>query len=412
MPLLLLSYILNSLDRSNVGIAQIHLQRDLRFTPEVYGFGVGIFFFGYLLFAIPSNLVLDKIGIRKTVSRIMVCWGAFSTATMLVHTPAQFYAVRFLLGVAEAGFFPGVMLYLSYWYPSTRRAGVMALFFLALPLSSIISAALSGWILQNFEGYYSLHGWQWMFLLEGLPSIGLGIICYFYLDNRPTDAKWLRAAEKMLLEEDLMRERAAKFRGEEYGFVHLIKDPRVYALGATMFGGLFLGNANQFWGPLLIQASGIRSILNIGLLAAIPPAFGVIVMLAASKHSDMRRERRWHFACAQFAAAAALVLASIYYDQPTVVILALSIVAGGFFTTTSVFNSIPLIYLSERTRAGGTAFISMMGSTGAMVAPIMMGLLRQHTGSFSLGLQLTAVLVAASGVLLLVSIPARLLREE
>jgi ACS family phthalate transporter-like MFS transporter len=314
--------------------------------------------------------------------------------------------------VAEGGFFPGIMLYLSYWFPSTHRARVLSLFFLGLPLSSVISTVLSGWIIQTFDGYQGLHGWQWMFLLEGLPAVAMGIFCFFYLSDRPRDAAWLSLEEKTAIEADLEQERSAKARGREYGIGALLRDPRVYALGITMLVSYFLVNASTFWGPLLIQASGIKSVLAIGMLAAVGPILGTIVMLLVSRNSDRHRERRWHFAATQFAGAGALLLASLYYQNPIVVVVSLTVVTSAYLASTSLFNGIPLIYLPEGARALGVGMISTMGACGGLVAPVMMGWLREHTGNFSTGLQIMAVFVFAGGVLLLLTIPKHLLREE
>jgi MFS family permease len=412
IPFLLLCYILNSIDRSNVGMAQLRLQRDLGFTSQVYGMGIGIFYFGCILFEIPSNLMLSKIGIRKTLLRIMVVWGLCSAATMFVKTPVQFYTVRFLLGMAEGGFFPGIMLFLSYWFPSTRRARVLSFFFLGLPLSGVISTILSGWIIETFDGYRGLHGWQWMFLLEGLPAVMMGICCFFYLDDRPSAAQWLSTAEKAAIEVDLQNERAANLRSHGYDLSMLLRDPRVYALGISMFASYFLVSSSTFWGPLLIQASGIKSVLQIGLLAAIGPVFGTIAMLIISRSSDRHRERRWHFAATQFAGAGALLFGSLFPESPLAVVVSLSVITAAYLSSTSLFNGIPLIYLPERARALGVGLISTIGGSGAMVAPVMMGWLREHTGSFSTGLQIMAALVFTGGLLLLVTIPQRLLQEH
>lgn len=412
IPLLAVCYIANFIDRTNIGIAQIHLKEDLGFTDAVYGLGVGIFYLGYILFEVPSNLMLDRIGVRKTLLRIMFTWGLVSACTMFVQTPLQFYIVRFLLGLAEAGFWPGMLLYLTYWFPSGRRTQMISVFMIAIPIAGGIGPALGGWIIQSFDGVYGLHGWQWMFVLEGIPASLLGIFAFFYLDDRPKGAKWLTDEEKALMESDFAAERAAKIHGHDYSMLRMLRDPRVWVLGCITLGTYTLSNAITFWSPLLIQASGIESVMTIGLLAGVAPLVGAVVMLLVARSSDRKRERRWHFAVPEIAAAAALLSLSIFYSNPIFVVAAITVATAGHYAGASVFSAIPAIYLSERTRAGGIAMVTTIGALAAMLTPMMMGWIRTATGSFSLGLQISALMVVAGGVLLLIIIPARSLRES
>jgi len=292
LPFILLCYMANYIDRTNIGIAQLHLRRDLGFTEEVYGIGVGLFFVGFILFEIPSNMLLERIGARKTLLRIMVGWGAVSALTMFVRTPWQFYGARVLLGIAEAGFFPGILLYLTYWFPSARRTRMTALFFLGLPLSGIVGAPLSGWIMHAFGGVWGLKSWQWLFLLEGVPSILLGVAAFFALKDRPADAPWLTGGEKALIAADLASEQAAKGHAGAHdghgAILQALRDPRVYVLGLVGCGTYTLANAVSFWSPLLISASGVKDVLNVGLLADLPPLAGVVAMLVVGGHSEWR----------------------------------------------------------------------------------------------------------------------------
>lgn len=316
MPLVMLCYVANYIDRTNVGIAQLQLRTDLGFSEQVYGIGVGLFFIGFILFEVPSNMLLDRIGARRTLLRIMISWGLVSTLTMFVRTSWEFYAARILLGAAEAGFFPGILLYLTYWFPSARRTRMTALFFLGLPLSGIIGAPLSGWIMHSFAGVAGLRGWQWLFLLEGTPSIILGVVAFAVLRDRPADAPWLTAAEKAAVAADLAGEQAAKGHPTGSALLQALRDPRVYILGLVGCGTYTLANAVSFWSPLMINASGVKDVLDVGLLSGIAPLVGILAMLAVGWHSDRTLERRWHAACAEFVAAGALVALSLTIGRP------------------------------------------------------------------------------------------------
>jgi D-galactonate transporter len=412
MPFLLVCYVANYIDRVNIGIAQINLRTDLGFTDQVYGIGVGLFFIGFILFEVPSNILLSRIGARKTLLRIMVGWGVVSAGTMFVRTPAEFYTARVLLGIAEAGFFPGALLYLSYWFPSARRTRITGLFFLGLPLSGIIGSPLSGWIMRGFDKDLGLHGWQWLFLLEGLPSALLGIAAYLYLKDRPQDASWLSGDEKRVVAEDLAREQSVKTRVGHYGFLQALRDPRVYVLGLVACGTYTLANAVGFWSPLIINASGVKDVMNVGLLGAIAPLVAIVVMLIVGRHSDKTLERRWHAAGAEFAAAGALVLLSFTIGNPYLTVILLAVMTAGHYSGLTVFFSLPSIYLSDRAAAGGIAMVTAMGSVAAALTPALLGWIKTNTGSLALGMQISAGIVAMGGVVLLVGIPARLLRER
>jgi D-galactonate transporter len=411
MPLILLCYIANYIDRSNIGIAQLQLRTDLGFSEAVYGIGVGLFFVGFILFEVPSNLLLERIGARATLLRIMVLWGLISTLTMFVRTPWQFYAARILLGAAEAGFFPGVLLYLTYWFPSARRTRMTALFFMGLPLSGIIGSPLSGWIMHSFPGVLGLQGWQWLFLLEGIPSVILGVVVFLLLDDRPGGARWLSPAEKALIEADLAREQSLKRPAETHSVLAALKDPRVYVIGLVGCGTYTLANAVSFWSPLIINASGVKNVLDVGLLAAIAPAVGVVVMFLVGRSSDRMLERRWHAACSEFAAAAALVALAVVH-QPYLVVALIAVMTAGHYSGLTVFWSVPSIYLSDRAKAGGIALTTAMGSFAAAVMPAVLGFIRVSTGSLSGGLLVSAAVVTLGGLVLLLGVPARALRER
>jgi D-galactonate transporter len=412
MPLILFCYVANYIDRTNIGIAQLSLRTDLGFSEQIYGIGVGLFFIGFILFEIPSNILLDRIGARRTLLRIMVGWGIVSAATAFVRTPFEFYAARILLGMAEAGFFPGILLYLTYWFPSARRTRMTALFFLGLPLSGIIGSPLSGWIMHTFPNVYGLREWQWLFLLEGIPSVVLGFAAFFVLKDRPADAEWLTAEEKAQIAADIAAEQAVKSKGGHGSLLDALRNPRVYVLGMVGCGTYTLANAVSFWSPLIINASGVKDVLNVGLLAGIAPLAGVIAMVIVGWHSDKTLERRWHAACAEFVAAAALVGLSMTVGSPYITVVLIAIMTAGHYCGLTVFWSIPSVYLSDRAKAGGIAIVTAFGSTAAAVTPAMLGWIRVTTGSLSLGLQISAAIITLGGLVLLLGVPARLLPER
>lgn len=420
IPFLVLCYIFNFLDRVNIGIAHLQFNRDLGFDDTIYGFGTGIFFIGYLLFEVPSNLLLARIGARATLLRIMVGWGLVSAATMFVTTPFQFYLARFLLGAAEAGFVPGIFLYLTYWYPSSRRARITSLFYLALPVSGLIGNPLSGWIMTTFAGVNGWTGWQWLFLIEGLPSALLGIAAYYYLDDRPDEARWLDGRERGVIAQALAAEESGKqgaahgahgsHRGKSMsGLVLALRDPRLYVLGLVSFGSYSLANTISYWSPAVIQRSGIANVLEIGLVSAIPFLVGAVAMIVVSRHSDKTLERRWHASLCLLTASAALALLPSFSGHTAMSVALLGVAAAGHYSTLSVFWTIPSGYLSKAAAPSGIALVSTIGALGAAISPVVLGWTKTVTGELSAGLYLTAAIVLIGSVTLIVGMPARLL---
>jgi ACS family phthalate transporter-like MFS transporter len=413
LPLLFLCYIINYIDRVNIGIAQIQFKADLHFSDLVYGIGAGLFFVGFLVFEVPSNLLLAKLGARKTLLRIMVTWGAVSSATMFVRTPTEFYIARMLLGVAEAGFFPGIILYLSFWFPAERRARVTALSFISIPVATMIGAPLSGWIMHSFHMAHGLAGWQWMFLLEGLPAIVLGIVVYFQLEDRPEDAAWLTVAEKSNLVALLAaerRERAGHGHGQGHGgMLSALGDWRVYIAGLVSFCAYVLASTIAFFAPMVIQATGVHDALIVGLLATIPAVAGIVAMILVSRHSDHVRERRWHAAVPLMLAAGGLIALPFVRGDLTLSVALLAVATAGHLSSLSVFWTIPSSYLSSRSAAAGIALVSSIGSLGGLAGPSMIGYVKSVSGSLTLGIQIAGCVVLVGTIVLLIGIPARLL---
>jgi D-galactonate transporter len=411
LPLLFLCYIINYIDRVNIGIAQIQFKADLNFSDLVYGIGAGLFFVGFLCFEVPSNLLLAKLGARKTLLRIMVMWGAVSSATMFVRTPTEFYVARMLLGVAEAGFFPGIILYLSYWFPAARRARVTAFSFIAIPVATMIGSPLSGWIIRSFHSVSGLAGWQWMFLLEGLPAIVLGIVVYFRLEDRPETASWLSAAEKASLVNMLAAERHERGtkRHEHGGMLAALGDWRVYVAGLVSFCSYVLASTIAFFSPMVIESTGVHDAFHVGVLAAIPALAGIASMVLVSRHSDRHRERRWHTALPLMVAACSLIALPLSRGDLAFSIALLAIATAGHLSSLSVFWTIPSTYLAETSAAAGIALVSSIGSLGGLFGPSMIGYVKSVSGSLTLGIQMAGCVILAGGVLLLVGIPARLM---
>lgn len=293
LPLMLVCYFFAYLDRINIGFAKLQMQQDIGISDAVYGLAAGIFFLGYVMFEVPSNLLLVKVGARKTMSRILVLWGLTSAAMLFVRDAQTFYILRFMLGVFEAGFAPGMIFYLTYWYSSSRMAGALAVLMLVGPLGGTLGGPVSTWIMTAFEGSHGMHGWQWMFLLEGLPCVVLGVFAYFFLVDKPADARWLSEREKKLLAADIVQPETS-----HSSFLTVLKDPRVYIMAFSYFCFICGIYTISFWLPTMIKNAGIVDVMQIGLYSAIPYLVGGVVMLLLARSSDRLRERRWHVALA------------------------------------------------------------------------------------------------------------------
>ncbi len=400
IPFIMLLYFIAFLDRVNVGFAAIHMNEDIGLDPAIFGFGAGLFFIGYFLFEVPSNLALEKFGARLWIARVMVTWGLISGAMAFVTGPTSFYILRFLLGAAEAGFFPGIILYLSYWFPAKNRAAVTALFMAAAPISVALGSPISGALLE-LDGLFGMHGWQLMFMIEAVPALVLGVVVLFYMTDRPEKAKWLADDEREWLSATMNAERAAKDRaGASHSILKGLTDVRVLALSLVYFGtsaGLYtLG----IWAPQMIHGFGLTS-FQTGLVNAIPPIFGVAAMYAWSRHSDRTGERTWHVATACAVAGIGLFFAG-FAASIVAVMIALVVVNAGVSASKPPLWSMPTLFLSGSAAATGIATINSIGNLGGFVGPYAIGLIKQSTGSYEWGLYFVGALLLVSAVTTLV----------
>jgi D-galactonate transporter len=396
IPLLFLCYVLNYLDRINIGYAQLQMRADLGFSDAVYGFGAGMFYVGYFIFEVPSNLLLQKIGARKLL-RIMLCWGLVSAATLFVQTPIQFYIVRFLLGAFEAGFFPGIVLYLTYWYPAERRGRIIGLFMTAAVAAGIIAGPISGWILQNLDGAHGLRGWQWLYVLEGLPSSVIGIVVYFVLVDRPGDARWLDPMERQLIQAAL-QETATDTAVAHNPLAEALRDRKVYLFAVLYFAINFGSYALSFWLPSIIQDLGIRDAQQIGLYSLIPYTVGAVAMVWYGRRSDRLQERYWHFAIATFCAAIGLAMTTLTTGHLWTSLILLTLTTAGVVGAYPVFWAAATAQLSKRNAAAG---IASLGSLAGVVSPAAIGLIKTATSNFTLGFYAVAAVMALGGVVML-----------
>jgi MFS transporter, ACS family, tartrate transporter len=396
IPFLVLAYFFSYLDRVNVGVAALTMNPDLKISPTMFGWGAGIFFVGYFIFEVPSNLALEKFGASRWIARIMVTWGVISSLMALVSGGTSFYIVRFLLGVAEAGFFPGIILYLTYWYPAEYRARFIAAFAIAVPVSSVIGTPVSGWLL-GFDGVMGLKGWQWLFIIEGVPSVLLGIVTWFYLTDKPERATWLSTEQKAWLAARLNAEMAAKQAAKHMTLGEALSSPKVIALSLIYFCFVAALYGMQFWLPQIVKAFGLTN-LETGFVTAIPYLFGTIAMILWARHSDATRERVVHVGAPFFLTALALA-ASSYISDPTMTMVVLTVAAIGVFCIFGVFWTLPTAWLSGRAAAGAIALINSIGNLAGFGGPYLIGWVKEATGSTSTGLLVLAVLPLIGGLL-------------
>jgi len=404
IPFLILLFVVAWLDRVNVGFARLQMVTDLRFSEAVYGFGAGIFYAGYLLFEIPSNLFLERIGARKTIARITILWGITSIATMFVKTALSFYILRFLLGAFEAGLYPGVILYLTYWFPTTRRAHMMGVFMTAIPVAGILGGPLSGWIMATAGGVGQLANWQWLFLLEGIPSIVMGILTLLVVVDEPGEARWLTERERQLVVTDLETDRRQS-GSRKYGFTEALRIPQVWLLTVIYFCLVSANPTFGFWGPTIINGLGVKNNMMIGLLSAVPYIVSGIGIVWVGRHSDLTLERRYHCALSCLAAAAGLILIGVFENFPFLAFAALIIGVTGVLSAFAPFWQMPTTLLAGTAAAGGIALINSIGNLSGWLAPFAVGWFRDLTGKTSTGLYVVAGLEVVAATLILVLVP-------
>ena len=387
LPVLFLCYVVAYLDRVNVGFAKLQMLADLHFSDTAYGLGAGIFFIGYFLFEIPSNLILHRTGARVWIARIMISWGMLSSLTMFVTSEASFYGLRFALGVAEAGFFPGIVLYLTQWFPSERRARIIALFMTAVAISGVVGGPLSGVIMTTMAGVRGWAGWQWLFLLEGIPSVVMGAVVYLYLDDSIDAATWLTPHEKIVLHERLRAEDATKV---SLSVGETLRSGRVLSFAAVYFTFTMGLYGVGFWLPQIIKNLGVRDVLNVGLLSAIPYGVGAVAMVLTARRSDRTGERRRHVALSALVGSIGLALAGASGHNTVAGMTALSIGTAGVLSTLPLFWTMPTAMLAGASAAAGIALINSIGNLSGFLAPYVVGAITDATGSQTYGLYVLA----------------------
>jgi ACS family tartrate transporter-like MFS transporter len=407
VPFIFICYVVAYIDRVNIGFAAADLQKDLGLSDSAYGLGAGLFFLGYFLFEIPSNLILERVGARRWIARIMIVWGLVSMGTMFVTGKTSFYIARVQLGLAEAGFFPGVVLYLTYWIPVTDRARANALFMTAAPIAMIVGAPVSAGLLA-LDGWLGLRGWQWLFLVEGLPAVLLGIVTLWYLTDRPEQATWLSPAEREWLSGEMARERAVRLHHQHGSEIRSLLSGRVWVLSTAYFLNAVVTYGVFLWLPrILSDASGFSG-LRLGAITAIPFVAALGAMVLIGRHSDRTGERKWHVVACALTAAAGLLLATAFQTSWLLIVLSFTLSQIGQRSVMSVFWAIPPIFLGGAAAAAGIAMINAIGNLGGALGPTVMGWLRESTGSYTGGLLvLVGALVVEAVLVMSLRLPAR-----
>jgi D-galactonate transporter len=380
VPFLMLCYFIAYLDRVNLSFAGGPMSRDLGFSASVFGGAAGIFFIAYFFFEVPSNLALDRFGARLWIARIMFTWGLIAGAEAFVRGATSLYAVRLLLGVAEAGFFPGIIFFITLWFPAAYRARIIGLFMFAIPISTVIGAPISGALL-NLEGWQGLKGWQWMFIIEAVPALIMSVVVYFYLTDRPSNAHWLADDERRWLRDRLAAEVATRERHGAASWLHSMIDPRVIALGFVYMGCNIPQYGLSFFLPQIVKAFGLTNV-QAGFVTALPYAVGAVGMIFWSRHSDATKERKWHAIVPLLIIAGGLLAAANIAD-PTIKMAFLCVAGFGFFAVLPVFWTLPTAFLSAGGAAAGIAAVNSIGNLGGYFGPQVFGYLKDTHGEFA-----------------------------
>ncbi len=399
LPFLILCFFVAFLDRVNVGFAALQMNQDLGFTPEVYGLGAGLFFIGYFFFEIPSNLALHRFGARRWIARILVTWGILAIGMAWVSGTTSFYVMRFLLGAAEAGFFPGVLLYMTYWFPREARARVMATFSLGSVVSLVIGAPLSGFILSISGG--GLANWQWLFIVEGVPAVMLGVVTLFVMTDRPADATWLGAAEKRWLADTLAAEASAKPAESRMGALATLKDPRAVVLAFAAMLNIVAIYGISLWLPQIVKSVGNLSNLQVGFISALPFLCTAVAMMLNARHSDRHGERRFHILVPAVLGGCGFVLAALS-TSPLVGLLGICVAAMGIWCANTVFWTVPMQIFSGVSAAAALGLINSIGNLGGFIGPYLTGWIRQASGGYPAALMTLGGALACFGVVVFV----------
>jgi len=408
IPFLMICFLVAYLDRVNVGFAKLQMSQDLGFSETIYGLGAGLFFIGYFLFEVPSNLCLHRFGARMWIGRIMITWGLLSACFAFVTTPTEFYVLRFLLGLAEAGFTPGIVYYLSTWYPAHRRAKITAIYCMGSPLSGIIGNPLSGILMGSMAGVSGWHGWQWMFMLEAIPAVVLGIMCFLYLDDTIGKAKWLTSSEKRILEKAKEEENKLTIPDARVG--RIFTDPRVWLISLICFCYVTGQYGITLWMPTFIKSTGVSDPVHIGLLSAIPYICAIFTMFFFARSADKHRERRWHLIVPCMMGAIGFLALPWVTHSTTWSLVFLSIAASGILTCTPLFWSLPTAMWSGVGLAAAIAMSNSIGNLSGFTSGYVVGYLRDLTQSSNAAFYMIAAMLTI-GAIAIWTIPAKLVNR-
>ncbi|MBO3276962.1 MFS transporter [Pseudomonas schmalbachii] len=410
MPFLIIAFTINAIDRLNVSFAKLRMGEDIALTDAAYGIGVGAFYLAYILFEIPSNLYMQRTGARATLTRIMVLWGLVTVGTAFVTTPNQLIAARFLLGIAEAGFFPGVILYLTYWFPSALRGRITAAFLMSATIAGMITGPLAGTIMTHLDGVLGLKDWQMLFVVTGLPAVALGLFGWFWLTDRPEHANWLSAEEKTTIRDQLALEhRPDAGHGR---FVDVLREPGVYLAGLVYFCIYSGSNTVSYWMPSLIRGFGLEDMRTIGMIAALPFALALVGMYLLGRSSDKHQERRWHLGGTILVSATCFFLLGFAQGHLVLAVILMTIGSAAALSAIPLFWTIPPSLLSPGIAAGGIAAISCIGGSAGVVSQIAVGAIKSATGSLYVAFDMIAVVLVIGALILLIGIPAKRLKKR
>jgi len=412
IPFIFVCYLFNYLDRVNVGFAKLQMLDALKWSETVYGLGAGIFFVGYVLSGVPSNLLLHRLGARKVIGTLMIAWGIASASLMFVKTPEAFYTLRFITGVFEAGFFPGIVLYFTNWFPASRRGRIMGLFMSAIPISGLLGSPLSGWMMQSFAGQGGLAGWQWMFLLQGIPTVLLGVLVYVLLNDSIAQAKWLSAEEKEMLTAELAKDE--KIRRETSQavdtFASVLRNPHVWLLGLIYFCIQMGVYAINFWLPSIVKSLGFQSPMTVGWISAIPYLCASIFMIWIGRSGDARKERRWHLSGPLLMGLCGLMIATMAGGNAALAVFGLSLATMGALSGLPMFWPLPTAFLGSAAAAGGLALINSLGQIAGFISPFLVGWIKDATGGTTVALYILSG-VLFLGAMLVLRVPAKIVNR-